>query len=161
MRVPRRRRLPPGGARLRRLTPLRARRLPGPYPNTAPSGAAPAATPEEPAWDVGLKPGASYAQLVQERVGLQLAPERRRLPVARIDDRVGREPVDERANRREQRLPVAALQVNATDRAGKEQIAREQLALVVERNVARGVTRHVDHLERDPADGDLVAAAHG
>src|SRR5829696_686141 len=47
-RVPRRRRLPPGGAALRRRpTPLAARCSPGPHTHTVPSGPASRATPEE------------------------------------------------------------------------------------------------------------------
>src|SRR5215204_4780664 len=60
MRVPRRRRLSADGAGLRRrLAPLAARCLPGPYTHTVPSGPAPRATPEERAGR-GLTRGVSF-----------------------------------------------------------------------------------------------------
>src|SRR5262245_16641908 len=51
MRAPRRRRLPSGGAGLRRrLTPLASPGCPGPHSNTVPSRRAPRAAPERRAW---------------------------------------------------------------------------------------------------------------
>ena len=50
---------------------------------------------------------ASRAQLGEERVAGELGAERRRRPVTRVDDRLGRIRLHERADRVEQRVPVA------------------------------------------------------
>jgi hypothetical protein len=46
-----------------------------------------------------------------------------------MDERVAREAVEERADGREQRVPVAARQVDAADRPCEEQVAGEQVAV--------------------------------
>ena len=52
-------------------------------------------------------------------------------------------------------------EVDAADRAREEQVAGEELAVVVERDVPGRVAGHVDDLERDAGDRDLVAAGDG
>src|SRR5581483_3609747 len=61
-------------------------------------------------------------QLAQERVRAKLPPERRRGTVPRPDDRLLGKAVEQHAHRVEERLPVAAGQVDAADRAREEQI---------------------------------------
>src|SRR5215213_5165940 len=91
------------------------------------------------------------AQLGQERVRLELAPERRRAAVTGVHDRVGPEPLEQPLDRVEQRLPVAAGKVDASDRTGEEEVAGEEVAAGAVGDVAGGVTRRVDRLEVDPA----------
>ena len=67
--------------------------------------------------------------------------ERRRRTVARVDDGLGREALDERANRREERLPVGPRKIGATDRAGEEHVAGEEAAVGVVREVRRASAR--------------------
>ena len=66
-----------------------------------------------------------------------------------VDDRLGRVALDERADRLEQRVPVAAREVGAADRAGEEHVAGEEAAVGVEGDVAGRVARDGDDLERD------------
>ena len=77
------------------------------------------------------------AEVAEERVRRELARERRRRAVAGIDDRLGREALEQRAHGAEERLPVAAREIDAADRAREEQVAGEELAVVVERDVTR------------------------
>jgi hypothetical protein len=79
--------------------------------------------------------------------------------VARVHDRLAREAVEERPNGREERLPVAARQVDATDRPGEQQVAGEEMAGGMERDVAGAVPGNVDDRELDARDGHLVAPA--
>src|SRR5438128_11045482 len=76
-------------------------------------------------------PRTSRAQLLEERIALYLVAERRRRAVAGVDDRVRRKALDERPDRREQLVPVAAGQVGAPDRAREQDVAREQRAVGV------------------------------
>ena len=63
------------------------------------------------------------AQLAQERVRRELAAERGRRAVPGVDDRLGREALEQAPNRGEQRLPVAAGEIDAADRAREQQVA--------------------------------------
>ena len=78
--------------------------------------------------------------------------------VARVDHGLGGEAVGERADGVEQRVPVAAGEVDAADGAREEQVAAEERAARVVGDVAGAVARDVDDLELDPRDGDGVAA---
>src|SRR5437016_4476079 len=69
-------------------------------------------------------------ELSEERVGAAFDAERGDAHVAGIDGRLGRQRVDERLDRSEQRGPVAARQVGATDRALEEDVAGEDRLLV-------------------------------
>ena len=84
---------------------------------------------------------------MQERIGLQLAAQCRDRPVARIHLRLGPEPLEQALDRFEESLPVAAGQVDPTHRLLEEQVAREEPAVGVVGDVARGMTRDVDHVE--------------
>src|SRR5205085_5938241 len=64
-------------------------------------------------------------QLLEERVGRPLLTQRRDAHVTGIDRRLGRKRVHQRADRLEQRRPVAAGKVDATDRTLEEDVARE------------------------------------
>src|SRR5262249_41767131 len=81
--------------------------------------------------------------------------------VAGMHDGVRREPVDQPPHRVEQGLPVAAGEIDPSDRAGEEQVAREQVAVREERDVPEAVPRNVDDFEGDTRHGDVVAAADG
>ena len=98
------------------------------------------------------------AQLGEERVARELVAERRRRPVPGEDDRLGRVRVRERADRVEQRLPVAEGQVDPADGAGEENVAGEERAVGVVGEVAGRVARHVAHLEGDPGRVDGLSA---
>ena len=76
----------------------------------------------------------------EKRVSSELLAERRRRPVSGIDDRLRRIRVDESADRVEQRLPVASWKVRAADRAGEEDVSREQGAVDCERQMAGRMT---------------------
>ena len=78
--------------------------------------------------------------------------------MTRIDDRVRREAVREHADGREQRVPVGAGKVDATDGTGEEQVAAEEVAVGVEADVRRRVARNRDAFERDARDVDRLAA---
>ena len=82
---------------------------------------------------------------------LELAPERRRRAVAGVDAGLGTEALEQARDRVEQRLPVAAREVDAAHRVGEEQIAGEDRPVGRVGDVAGGVPRHADHLELDPA----------
>ena len=81
------------------------------------------------------------AQLGEERVAGELGAERRRRAVAGVDDGLGREAVEQRADRVEQRLPVGARQVGAADGAREQDVAREERAVGVVGDVRRRVAR--------------------
>ena len=98
------------------------------------------------------------AQLREERIALELDAERRLRPVPGIDDGLGRIAVGERPHRVEERVPVAARQVDAADRAGEEQVAAEERAVGVEGDVCRRVAGDRDALERDARGVDRLAA---
>ena len=102
---------------------------------------------------------ASRAKLCQERVARELDAERRLVAVTRVDDGLGREPLGEHPDRREQGVPVGAGQVDAADRAGEEQVAAEELALGVERDVRGRVAGHREAFEGDARYLDRLAAA--
>ena len=86
-------------------------------------------------------------KLGEERVAGELGAERRRRPVSGVDDRLRRIGLDERADRVEQRVPVAERQVGSADRAGEEHVAREEATVGVVGNVPGRVARDVPHLE--------------
>ena len=88
----------------------------------------------------------------------ELVAEGRDRPVARIDDRLGGKRVDEAADRREQRLPVGAREIGAPDRAGEEDVAGEEAAVRVVRDMGRRMAGNREHLERDARDVDRLAA---
>src|SRR3954464_13210317 len=69
------------------------------------------------------------AELVQEGIRLELAAERGLPAVARVDDGVGPEALDERGDRVQQGLPIAARQVDTADRVLEEEIAGEEPAV--------------------------------
>src|SRR5581483_1856248 len=75
------------------------------------------------------------AKLVQERVRLELPPERRDRAVARVHLRLGSEPLEQVLHRLEERLPVASRQVDAPHRLLEEEIAREEPAVDEVRDV--------------------------
>ena len=112
------------------------------------------------AWNLLAHCRRAARELCEERVARELDAERRLVAVAGMDDRLGREPLDEHADRGEQRVPVGAGQVDATDRAGEEEVAAEELAVGVEGDVRRRVAGHGEALERDARDLDRLAAAH-
>ncbi len=76
------------------------------------------------------------AQLGEERVARQLGAERRRRAVAGEDDGLGRVGIRERADRGQERVPVAERQVGSPDRAGEEDVAGEERAVGVVGEVA-------------------------
>ena len=89
----------------------------------------------------------------------ELGAERRLRPVARVDDRLGRD--SGRASIRteaSERVPVGAGQVDAADGAREEQVAAEEAAVGVERDVRRRMPRDRDALELDARDVDRLAA---
>src|SRR5204862_7366915 len=105
--------------------------------------------------ETGCSRGPLVGKLAEERVRLQLAAGRRRRPVPGVDDRRRREALEQGTHRVEQRVPVSARQVDTADRPGEEQVAGEELAIVVVGDVPARVTGDVDHLERDARDGEL------
>ncbi len=78
--------------------------------------------------------------------------------VARVDEGLGRIAVGERAHGVEQRVPVGAGQVGASDGAGEEEVAAEQTSVRIEGDVRRRVAGDGDALERDAGDLDRLAA---
>ena len=80
--------------------------------------------------------------------------------MARVDDGLGREPLAEHADGREQGVPVGAGQVDAADRAGEEQVAAEELALGEERDMRGRVAGHREAFEGDARYLDRLPAAH-
>ena len=82
------------------------------------------------------------------------------MAVARVDDRLGRKLLGEHPDRREQRVPVGARQVDAADRAGEEQVAAEELAVCMESDVRGRVARHREAFEGDARNVDRLPAAH-
>src|SRR5215218_5730872 len=138
-----------------------SRSSPRPAPSSARGATSARPTAARRACRAALGTAASFArggaQVAQERVRVELAAERRRTAVAGVDDRVGAEAVEERADRVEQRLPVAAGKVDAADGTREEDVAREERAVGMERDVTRTMARGVDDVERDPRDLDRVA----
>src|ERR1051325_3253831 len=100
----------------------------------------------------------SCAELREERVAGELLAEGGLRAVAGIDDRLRREAVGDAAHGLEQRLPVASGQVDPADRAREEQVAAEQAAFRVVRDVCRRVARDGDALEGQAGDLDRLAA---
>src|SRR5581483_12454429 len=88
-------------------------------------------------------------KLREKRIAGDLVAEGRRRAVARVDDGLRREAVDERADRLDQRVPVAVWEVDPPDRAGEEDVAGEQRAVGVEGQVPRGVAGNLRDLEVD------------
>ena len=78
--------------------------------------------------------------------------ERRDRPVAGVHDRLGRQRVDEHANRREQRVPVGSRKVRAPDRPGEEHVAGEERAVRVVGDVSRRVAGDGEDVEGDACD---------
>ena len=83
--------------------------------------------------------------------------ERRRGPVARMDGRPRREALGERADRRQQRRPVAAREIGATDGARKQHVAREEHAVDRVRQVTRRVARDRDDVDVQPGQLERLA----
>ena len=79
--------------------------------------------------------------------------------MARVNDRIAWEAVEQRTHGGEQCVPVPAGEVDAADRPREEQVAGKEMPVGVERNVAGAVAWDVDDVEGDPGDDDLVAAA--
>src|SRR5205085_12438545 len=98
-------------------------------------------------------------QLRQERVAGALVAEGRRGAMAGVHDGLGREAVEERADRLDQRVPVAERQVDAADRALKEDVPGEQRPVRVEREVARRMAGHLQRLEVDAGELERLVAA--
>src|SRR5439155_2871810 len=100
----------------------------------------------------------SRAQLGEKGIALALGAERRRRPVARVDRRLRREALCERAHRVEQRLPVAAGEVDAADAVLEQQVSGEERAVRREREVVRRVARDCEHVEVDSRELESFAA---
>src|SRR5207253_8675766 len=66
------------------------------------------------------------AQLREERIALELGAERRGGAVPGIDPRLRREAVGERADRGDERVPVAAREIGSADAACEDEVAGEQ-----------------------------------
>ena len=75
-----------------------------------------------------------------------------------MDDGFERVRGEERGDRGLERLPVAAGQIGATDRAGEQHVAREQLAVCEVGEVGRRVTGNVGDREGEAADVDRLAS---
>src|SRR5262249_10140722 len=103
------------------------------------------------------RPSVRGAELAEERVSRELAAECGRLTVPGVDDRIRDEAVEQARDRREQRLPAAALEIDAPDGAGEEEIAPEDAVNGAEGDVIDRVPRDADDLERDAGDGHRVA----
>src|SRR5689334_21623459 len=101
-------------------------------------------------------------KLAKERVGGALAAERGYTHVTGIYGRLGGKRVDQRFDRREQRRPVPAGQVDAPDRALKEDVAGKKRPFVAERvgHVTGTVARGEDHFEPQPSQVKLLTAPH-
>ena len=78
-----------------------------------------------------------------------------------VDDRLRRKRLDEHADRGDERLPIGARDVGATDRAGEEDVPREETAVRVIREVRRRVTWYREDVERDSRDVDRLTADEG
>src|SRR5262245_47488006 len=89
------------------------------------------------------------AELVQERVALELGAESRLGAVAGVDDGFRRKPLDQTADRLDERAPVAVRDVGPPDGAGEEHVPGEKRALGVVGDVAGRVAWDVERLERD------------
>ena len=100
----------------------------------------------------------TLAELGEERVGVSSLPERGRRPVAWVDDRVGREALEQGRIEDEERLPVAVRPVGTSHRAGEENISGEERAVGVEGEVAQEVARDYEGLERDAGEVELLVA---
>ena len=87
-----------------------------------------------------------------------LGAERRRRPVPRIHRRLGREALGEHPRRLDERVPVAAREVDAPDRVGEDEVAGEEAAVREERDVVRRVAGDRDDVERDACDVERLAA---
>src|SRR5579862_5840267 len=75
------------------------------------------------------------AELGEERIARELHPEGRLGAVAGMDDGLGRQPVGEHTDGVEERVPVDTGQVDPADRAGEEEVAAEELAVGVIRDM--------------------------
>ena len=98
------------------------------------------------------------AQRCEERVARQLDSERGRRPVPGIDRRLRRESFRERPQRLDERVPVAAGEVGASNRAGEEHIAGKEGFARVVREVTGRVARDLERLERDPGEVEAFVA---
>src|SRR5690242_11740476 len=97
-------------------------------------------------------------QLRQKRVARELLAERCRRSVSRIDNGLRREAIDQRADRLDERVPVAVRQVDAADRALEEHVAGEERAVGVEGEVPGRVARDVQGLEVDAGELERLVA---
>ena len=88
----------------------------------------------------------------------ELGAEGRLRAVAGVDDGLRREALHQRLDRLEERVPVAEREIGSPDRAGEEDVAREERALGVVGDVAGRVARNVQRLERDAGELDGLAA---
>src|SRR5437870_9849655 len=78
----------------------------------------------------------------------------------RVDGRLLRQRVDQRADRVEQRGPVPSGQVRATDRSLEQDVAREHRLLIGERvrDVAGTVPGREHHVDLEPRELETLAA---
>src|SRR5947209_10907174 len=99
-------------------------------------------------------------ELSQERVRLTFALERRQPHVPWVDGRLPREALKERADRGEQRRPVAPRQVDPADRTLEQDVPGEQRMLGRRgiRQVTRAVAWSEQDLELDPGQRQGLAA---
>src|SRR3954469_15209290 len=100
-------------------------------------------------------------QLLEERVRRPLLTQRRLAHVTGVHGRLRGQRVHERADRLEQRRPVAAGQVDAADRALEQHVAGEDCLLGRdrERDVAWTVAGREDHIDLHAGELQLLAAA--
>jgi hypothetical protein len=102
-------------------------------------------------------------ELAQERIRLALGAERRQPHVPRVDGGLVRIGVEQLLDRAQQRRPVAARKVDATDRALEQHVAGEQRPVLRERvsDVAGAVAGDEADLEREAREVQRLAAADG